>query len=44
MRNRPHSIRARLNCEMPRLIWWLLVGLLLIDFALTDGFDKGVGT
>lgn len=27
-----------------RVIWWLLLGLLLIGFALTDGFDLGVGT
>jgi cytochrome d ubiquinol oxidase subunit II len=27
-----------------KLIWWLFVGVLLIGFALTDGFDLGVGT
>ncbi|WCR10576.1 cytochrome d ubiquinol oxidase subunit II [Paracoccus stylophorae] len=27
-----------------RLIWWLLLGTLLIAFALTDGFDLGTGT
>jgi cytochrome d ubiquinol oxidase subunit II len=26
-----------------RLIWWLLIGVLLIAFAVTDGFDLGVG-
>ena len=26
-----------------RLIWWLLLGVLLIGFAVTDGFDLGVG-
>lgn len=26
-----------------RLIWWALMGVLLIGFALTDGFDLGVG-
>ncbi|KPF81631.1 MAG: cytochrome d ubiquinol oxidase subunit II [Caulobacteraceae bacterium] len=26
-----------------RLIWWSLLGVLLIGFALTDGFDLGVG-
>ncbi|WP_136637519.1 cytochrome d ubiquinol oxidase subunit II [Pseudooceanicola onchidii] len=26
-----------------RLIWWVLLGVLLIGFALTDGFDMGVG-
>ena len=29
--------------ETLKLIWWLLVGALLIGFALTDGFDLGVG-
>ncbi|MBA8881900.1 cytochrome d ubiquinol oxidase subunit II [Phyllobacterium myrsinacearum] len=27
-----------------RLIWWVLLGVLLIGFAVTDGFDLGVGT
>ncbi|WP_417680087.1 cytochrome d ubiquinol oxidase subunit II [Roseibium sp.] len=27
-----------------KLIWWLLLGVLLIGFAVTDGFDMGVGT
>lgn len=26
-----------------RVIWWLIIGILLIGFALTDGFDLGVG-
>ncbi len=26
-----------------RVIWWGLLGVLLIGFALTDGFDMGVG-
>lgn len=29
--------------EVLRLIWWGLLGVLLIGFALTDGFDMGVG-
>lgn len=29
--------------EVLRVIWWLLLGVLLIGFALTDGFDMGVG-
>lgn len=29
--------------EFLRLIWWLLLGALLIGFAVTDGFDLGVG-
>ena len=27
--------------ESLKLIWWVLVGVLLIGFALTDGFDLG---
>lgn len=30
--------------DMLRLIWWALLGVLLIGFALTDGFDLGVAT
>ncbi len=26
-----------------KIIWWLLVGALLIGFAVMDGFDLGVG-
>ena len=26
-----------------RIVWWLLLGILLIGFAVTDGFDLGVG-
>lgn len=33
-----------LDYETLRLIWWLLLGVLLIGFALTDGFDLGVAT
>ena len=27
-----------------RVIWWLLLGILLIGFAVMDGFDLGVGS
>ena len=27
-----------------RLIWWLLLGILLIGFAVMDGFDLGIAT
>ncbi|MDD5029797.1 MAG: cytochrome d ubiquinol oxidase subunit II [Rhodoferax sp.] len=27
-----------------KLIWWLLIGLLLVGFAIMDGHDMGVGT
>ena len=26
-----------------RMIWWVVLGVLLIGFAVTDGFDMGVG-
>ena len=26
-----------------RLIWWLLIGIILVAFMVTDGFDMGVG-
>ncbi|MEC3861555.1 cytochrome d ubiquinol oxidase subunit II [Mesobacterium sp. TK19101] len=29
--------------EFLRVVWWALLGVLLIGFALTDGFDMGVG-
>lgn len=29
--------------ETLKLIWWVLVGVLLIGFAVTDGMDMGVG-
>ena len=32
-----------ISFELLRVIWWLLLGVLLIGFAMTDGFDMGVG-
>jgi cytochrome d ubiquinol oxidase subunit II len=32
-----------IDYETLRVIWWLLLGVLLIAFAATDGFDLGVG-
>ncbi len=32
-----------ISYDLLRVIWWLLLGVLLIGFALTDGFDMGVG-
>lgn len=32
-----------ISYDVLRVIWWLLLGVLLIGFALTDGFDMGVG-
>ncbi len=31
------------NYEILRIIWWGLLGVLLIGFAIMDGFDLGVG-
>ena len=33
-----------LDYEILKLIWWGLVGVLLIGFAIMDGHDMGVGT
>jgi cytochrome d ubiquinol oxidase subunit II len=30
--------------ETLRIIWWALLGVLLVGFAVMDGFDLGVGT
>lgn len=32
-----------IDYEILKLIWWLFVGVLLIGFAITDGFDMGAG-
>ena len=32
-----------ISYETLRLVWWLLIGVLLIGFAITDGFDLGTG-
>ena len=34
---------AFLDYATLRVIWWLLLGVLLIGFAVMDGFDLGVG-
>jgi len=31
-----------LNYEWLRVAWWLILGVLLIGFAVTDGFDMGI--
>lgn len=31
------------NYETLPIVWWMLLGVLLIGFAVTDGFDIGVG-
>ncbi len=32
-----------ISYDVLRLIWWALLGVLLIGFAVTDGFDLGTG-
>lgn len=32
-----------ISYEALRVIWWLLLGVLLIGFAIMDGFDLGIG-
>ncbi|MDL2400392.1 cytochrome d ubiquinol oxidase subunit II [Rhizobium mayense] len=32
-----------IDYETLRIIWWVLLGVLLINFAVTDGFDLGIG-
>lgn len=31
-----------MDYESLKLVWWVLIGVLLIGFAVTDGFDMGV--
>ncbi len=33
-----------IDYEILKLAWWVLVGILFIGFAVTDGMDMGVGT
>lgn len=33
-----------IDYEMLKVIWWVLIGVLLIGFAIMDGHDMGVGT
>lgn len=35
---------AFLDYEVLRIIWWVLLGVLLIGFAIMDGFDLGVAS
>src|SRR5271167_4070249 len=46
IRHRPYPSHTKgfdmLNYETLRIIWWLILGVLLIGFAVTDGFDMGV--
>jgi cytochrome d ubiquinol oxidase subunit II len=32
-----------IDYEVLKVIWWLFIGVLLVGFAITDGFDLGTG-
>ena len=36
-------LHTLLDYDTLRFIWWLLIGVLLVGFAVTDGFDLGAG-
>ena len=42
--NKPETEILMFDYETLKLIWWLLVGVLLVGFAVMDGYDMGVGT
>ena len=35
-------LHEMLSYETLRLVWWLLLGVLLVAYAVMDGFDLGV--
>ncbi|MDM0041705.1 cytochrome d ubiquinol oxidase subunit II [Variovorax sp. J22G21] len=37
------TLHELLGYDTLRLIWWALIGVLLVGFAITDGFDLGSG-
>jgi cytochrome d ubiquinol oxidase subunit II len=37
-------LHTLLDYDVLRVIWWALLGVLLVAFALTDGFDLGTAT
>jgi len=37
-------LHTLLDYDTLRVIWWVLLGVLLVAFAVTDGFDLGTGT
>lgn len=37
-------LHTLIDYEILRLIWWFFLGVLLIGFAIMDGFDMGVAT
>jgi cytochrome d ubiquinol oxidase subunit II len=37
------SLHDLISYDVLRVIWWLLLGIVLVGFAVTDGFDLGTG-
>lgn len=37
------TLHTLIDYDTLRLIWWALIGVLLLAFAVTDGFDLGTG-
>ena len=37
-------LHTMLDYDVLRFTWWILLGVLLVAFAVTDGFDLGTGT
>lgn len=37
-------LHTLIDYDTLRVIWWVLLGALLLAFAVTDGFDLGIGT
>lgn len=37
------TLSTLIDFDVLRVVWWILLGVLLTGFALTDGFDMGVG-
>jgi cytochrome d ubiquinol oxidase subunit II len=37
-------LHSMLDYDVLRFTWWILLGVLLVAFAVTDGFDLGTGT
>jgi cytochrome d ubiquinol oxidase subunit II len=44
MARRRNEEATMLDYETLKFVWWILVGALLVGFAITDGMDMGVGS
>ncbi len=41
--NRGKKEKIMFDYETLRFIWWLLIGVILVVFMISDGFDMGIG-